>query len=365
MLELAQNDEAVALEHTFFDANPYLLNLSNGIVDLKSNEFFPHKPEFLLTKVAPVKYSGEDDCISFFSFLNVIFDNNLELIEYVQRAIGLSLCGAHLEEALFFCFGSGKNGKSVFFNILKHLLGDYHQKAPTEMLMMRMNDSIPNDIARLPGARIVVAAELPENRVLNENRVKDLTGGDSITARFLHKEFFDFVPTHTLWIYGNHKPIIKGTDRGIWRRFNLIPFTVTIPKEVQRPMHDLMSDLLYELPGIFNWAVEGWKQYLKMGLNPPDIVRKATQDYKQEQDKLSDFIDEFCILSPQEKIEAAELYKIYIEFCKENTEYPITKPKFYRSLLEKDVKIEPGKGNKKFLIGIGLNNEHTNQQKAF
>ena len=366
MIEIANSFGKIALIQSEFDKDPYVFNLKNGTYNLKTNEFMEHDPKDHLSKIADVEFVHDANCYLFEDSLLTIFNNNTELIKFVQRAVGLSLCGAHLEEVLFFCYGSGKNGKSVFFKVLQSVFGDYFQKAPTEMLMLKINESIPNDVARLPGARFVAAEELPENRSFNENRLKNLTGGDKITARFLHKEFFEFMPTHTLWIYGNHKPTIKGADEGIWRRICLIPFNVTIPESERRPQHELMADFELEKSGILNWILQGWKEYQKIGLQPPDAVKEATKEYRDEMDMVGDFIGECCDLNdPAYKIKSVDLYKVYMEWCKSTNEYVIPKKKFFSRIILRDgVSTEIRRGDKIF-TGIDLNNKYKEQLRAF
>ena len=345
----------IGVIHSDFDKDLYLVNTLNYTYNLKSGEAHKHNPAELITKACNVDYDADAICPHWIDFLETIFADDQGLIEYIQRAIGLSLCGVQNEEILFFCYGSGKNGKSVFFNVINLIFGDYFQKAPTEMLLMKHNESIPNDIARLPGSRIVVAEELPENRTLNENKIKNLTGGDSISARFLHKEFFDFKPTHTLWIYGNHKPNIKGTDEGIWRRINLIPFLVTIPEANRRPQHILMEEFEKEKSGIFNWILEGWHQYQEQGLNPPQIVLNYTKEYRDEQDQVADFLNEMCEFDVLAKVKKIEVLNAYFEWCKNNQEHPLRKSSFYKRVDQLDgVKSFAGTNNVKSYSGIKI-----------
>lgn len=352
--------------HSEFDKDLYLINCLNGTYNLETNIFQPCNPQNLITKSIDVNYDPEINCFEWDAFLETIFDGNYELIDFVQRAVGVSLCGAQLEEVLFFCYGTGKNGKSVFFNILNHIFGDYFQKAPTEMLMLKHNESIPNDIARLPGARMVVAEELPENRTLNENKIKNLTGGDMISARFLHKEFFDFKPTYKLWIYGNHKPNIKGTDEGIWRRICLIPFLVTIPEEKRIPQNILIKSLLDEKSGIFNWILDGWKKYQKDGLKKPDLVKKYTNEYRLEQDIVADFVQECCLFSEHFKITKAELLDFYVKWCQKNNEHPAKRNTFYKRIENiNGISSDVGTGNAKIFKGIKLQENGAFNESAF
>jgi len=353
MLYLSTNELGVV--YSDFDKNLALVNLLNKTYDLKQNLVLDHDPNQLLSKSFDVNYDPDANCYAWEAFLETIFNCDKDLIKFIQRAIGLSLCGEQLEEILFFAYGTGKNGKSVFFNVLRMLFNDYFQKAPTEMLLQKFGDSIPNDVARLPGSRLVVAEELPENRTLNENKIKNLTGGDVISARFLHKEFFDFKPTHTLWIFGNHKPNIKGTDDGIWRRICLIPFLVTIPEKDRRSQSELMAEFEEEKAGIFNWMIEGWKEYQKVGLAAPKLVKDSTKEYRLEQDHVNDFIADNCEISENSKVIKSELLERYHKWCQENKEYPMKRNSFYKKIeIMPGVHHDSGTGNVSIFRGIGL-----------
>ena len=366
MLVLAGSAKNMAVIHSDFDVDPYLLNLKNGTYHLRTNEFKEHDPRQLLSKCIDINYDPEAHCYLYEDFCLTVYNNNLELIQFVQRALGLTLCGAHLEEILFFCYGTGKNGKSIFFNILNMVFGDYYQKAPSEMLILKYNDTIPNDIARLPGARFVVAEELPENRTFDENRIKNLTGGDKISARFLHKEFFDFQPTHTLWIYGNHKPNIKGSDEGIWRRICIIPFEVEIPENERRTHNDLMADFEIEKSGILNWIIQGWKDYQEHGLMVPDIVRMAVKAYRDEQNKVLEFVQESCEIDTVLNVPKSKLFERYLEWCKKLNEYPIAKNKFYKRIEDiEGIKSFIGNSNQKYFQGIDFKTDYNDQQRSF
>lgn len=366
LLALARQEEKISCKQDDFDKDLYLFNCENMVYDLRKNEAYPHKPEMMLSKCAPVVFDPNADCYAFEAFIDDIFDGDYEVIRFVQRALGLSLCAAHLEEALFFAFGSGKNGKSVFFKVIEMIFGDYYQNAPAGMLLQnRFQKDNPTDVARLPNARFVIASELPENGFLNESKVKDLTGGDTITARFLYNDEFSFKPTHTLWIFGNHKPKIRGTDNGIWRRINLIPFTVTISEEKRRPQAELLADFELEKSGILNWILKGWQDYQQNGLNPPDAVMKATEDYRNEEDKLGDFIQESCKLGVEYKIDAKSLYTFYCDYCKKNEEFAMKKAQFKNALLNKGIRFEIGNGGKNIYIGIDLNNANSKEPSVF
>jgi P4 family phage/plasmid primase-like protien len=341
-----------------FDKNKYLLNLKNGTYNLQTNQLQSHNPHELLSKIIDIEYNPDAQCINFQGFISTIFDDNEMLIKFVQRAVGLSLCGENLEAKLFFCYGNGRNGKSVFFNVLERILGDYFIKAPTEMILNRNNNSIPNDIAMLPGSRLCVVGEIPENKSLSEARVKDLTSGDPITGRFMRQEYFSFFPTHTLWIYGNHKPNIYGNDFGIWRRICLIPFSVTIKESSIIPAPILMAMFEKEKSGILNWIIEGWREYQRIGLKEPEIIKEQSQIYKNEQDIIIQFVNENCKLEKNQIIKASELYSSYSNWCKNCNERPYKNQKFYKRIEEIDgVKCMEVR-NYKIFHGIGIINHN-------
>lgn len=310
MIESCASEPGIPANPQQFDGDPWLLNCQNGILDLKTGELKPHDPQAFVTKMAGAEYDPGATCPRFLAFLDKVFNADQKVIKFIQRAVGYSLTGNVGEQCLFFPHGLGKNGKSVFTGTLQAVMGDYGLKTPTDTLMLRhFDNSINNDLARLAGARVVVAAELAEGKRLNESTVKDLVGGDIIAARYLHKEYFEFAPSFKLWMYGNHKPIIKGTDEGIWRRIKLIPFTVVIPESERDP--NLLEKLKGELPGILAWAVRGCLAWQEGGLKTPAIVDAATAAYRAEQDILATFLEECCILELGAKVTAGELFKAY------------------------------------------------------
>jgi putative DNA primase/helicase len=246
MVALAQSRCSVRSED--FDADPWKLNCKTGIVDLEKGELLPHHPEALMRRLAPVDFDPNAECPTFLAFLEHIFEGDEELIGFLQRAIGYSLTGLTSEQCLFVLVGNGANGKSTLIHVIQDLLGDYAQQTPMDMLMTNRSGNIPNDIARLEGTRFVAATEAEAGQRLAEAKIKQLTGGDRIAARFLNAEFFEFPPQFKLWLATNKLPEVKGTDDGIWRRFRVIPFNVTIP-EAERDQ-GLREKLKAELPGI-------------------------------------------------------------------------------------------------------------------
>ena len=356
MVRMASTEREVVATHDQFDADPMSLNVSNGTLDLRTGALRPHDRADLMTKIAPVVYDPDATCPTWEKFLKRVLSDDPDLIEFAQRAVGYSLIADVSEQCLFFAYGTGKNGKSTFFETVRAMMGDYWLKAPTEMLMLKRNAGVPNDIARLPNRRFVVAAEIEEGQRLAESLVKDLTGGDTNVARFLHREFFEFQPAHKIWMYGNHKPVIKGTDDGIWRRVKLIPFTVFIPESERDP--NLSAKLAAELPGILAWAVRGCLKWQDSGLTDPPAVRDATDGYRAEMDVLAAFLAECCVVHVSAKVPVKDIYGVYDKWCLENNERALKKREFNARLGERGFDKRPGTGNKTTWFGIGLGNEY-------
>jgi putative DNA primase/helicase len=347
--ELARIDPLLRSEHREFDADPMVLNCQNCVIDLKTGMARPHNPADRLTKLAAVDFVPDATCPTWERTIARVFGDDTELIAYWRKIVGLCLTGLTGEQALFFMYGSGRNGKTTIVETVLSLLGDYAVKLRAESILMRNHDGIPNDIAALRGARFVVASELPQGRQLNESLVKDLTGGDTITARLLYREGFSFSPTFKLVMYGNHKPEIKGGDDGIWRRVRMLPFEVQIPEnEVDK---DLPAKLRAELPGILNWALAGLKSWQREGLASPVSVKAATESYRAEEDVLQQFISEFCVTGPGLRCDASDLYAVYENWAKPAAESP---NKFGRALTAAGFRAVKGTGGARLRAGIGL-----------
>jgi putative DNA primase/helicase len=277
---------------------------------------------------------------------------NARLIAFLQRTVGHTLTGLTSEQVLFLLYGTGANGKTTFLEALRALLGDYARQTDFSSFLTQKTDRIRNDIARLAGARFVSAVEVQEGRALAEVIVKQLTGGDSVTARFLFKEFFEFVPQGKIYLAANHKPVIKGTDLGIWRRIVLVPFTVTIPPE--RQDKKLLEKLKAELPGILAWSVRGCLAWQKHGLEVPQEVQYATESYRDEMDVLKDFLTECCFEHPTAWVTAKALYQAYREWCERNGLRPLDQRDFGLRLTERCFDRDRGTGNVHIRRGIGL-----------
>ncbi len=312
MLARARAEQGIPTTVDKFDASPFLLNCANGTVNLKTGELQPHSREDLITKLVPIDYDPEAKCPRWEQFLREITDNDQELIDYFWQAIGYTLTGDITAQCVFVLHGMGANGKSVLLNTVRTLTGEYGEHTPIETFMVRNGNNMSNDLARLRGARIVTATETNEGQRLNESLIKQVTGGEPITARFLREEFFSFQPTFKLWFSVNHKPRISGTDYGLWRRVRLLPFEVRFPEGDPRRDEHLQDKLNAELPGILAWAVRGCHDWLERGFVLPSAVRLATEEYQRESDNIGEFIDECCVTGEEYSIRARDLYQAYV-----------------------------------------------------
>lgn len=334
-LSLAQNLPGVPVDAGDLDTDPYIVGLSNGVIDLRSGEFRAARPEDLITKSLGTHYHHDATCPTWERFLDQVFEGDPKLVSYLQEAVGYCLTGSVKEQCLFFAYGSGSNGKTTLFETLEELAGDYGQRAPKSLFTKnpRGGTEQTNDLARLPGVRILFGSEVEDGCAMAESKVKDLTGGDTITARLHYKEFFDFKPTHKLLMFGNYKPRISGTDNGIWRRIRLIPFTRRFEGEEKDP--DLAEKLRAELPGILNWAIEGCGDWQKNGLQTPGVVEKATSEYRNQEDVVGEFLAEEYIVTRDHDhtIPKKELYNGYKAFCEANGYSPLGVRRFNEQVL--------------------------------
>jgi putative DNA primase/helicase len=336
-----------------FDSNPLLLGVANGVVELGTGTFRKSGKEDYIIKQVGTPYDRAATCPMWEKFLSRVLSEDAELISFIQRAVGYSLTADIREQVLFFLYGTGQNGKSTFAECLKHLFGNYVIKATTSLYTLDRHASEPlAEIARLVGKRLVTGAETEEGARLAESRVKDITGGDTLTGRELYCPAFNFLPTHKLWIYGNHRPDVRGNDHGIWRRIKLIPFEVQIPDEEKDPQ--LLEKLLQELPGILNWAIEGCLEWQKTGLGTPRIVIDATAEYREEEDEIGEFIAECCVR--EGKVERSKLYEVYRYWAESaGIRMPLRQKGFAKRIRVRQGISEPPKSNgKRYWAGISL-----------
>lgn len=316
------------------DRHKLLLNTPTGIIDLRSFETRPNDPLMYFTKSTSVGRSEGTKCPLWLSFLDDIFSGDRELIRYIQKAVGYSLSGLTDEQCTFFCYGTGRNGKTTFLDIIRCIFGNYASNIQPETIMVRTSNSTANsDIARLKGARLVTSVEPNEGVRLNEGLLKQLTGDDVVTARKLYGEEFEFKPEFKLWMATNHKPIIRGTDTGIWRRIHLIPFIVQIPED--KVDRKLREKLMQELEGIFEWCLEGMRLYNSEGLKKPAVVAQAIEQYRGEMDTISKFLEECTVPAPLHCVKAKDLYNVYVRWCEQNGEYKMTNTKFGMEMVKR------------------------------
>jgi putative DNA primase/helicase len=301
---LARSDRRLAAAIDIWDAEDFYLNTPGGIVNLKTGACYNHFPDYHLTKITAVAPGG--DCPQWLSFIDRITGGDVELQRYLARVFGYAATGSTKEHALFFGYGSGANGKSVLLNTVSNILGDYAKAAPIETFTASGFDRHPTDLAGLRGARLVTATETEEGRQWAEARIKALTGGDRIAARFMRQDFFEFTPQFKLVIAGNHKPGLRSVDEAIQRRFNLIPFSVTIPPAERDT--DLSEKLKAEWSGILAWVIAGCREWQETGLRPPAIVTAATAEYLEEQDALTAWLLESCQQGAEYRDSAKNLF---------------------------------------------------------
>jgi putative DNA primase/helicase len=331
---LAEAKPLLPISIEAFDTDPWKFNCLNGTVDLKTGSLLPHNRSDLISKIAPIKYDPSASCDKWDSFLNDIQLGNKEKIWFLQKAIGYSLTGLTSEQGLFILQGCGENGKSTLIKTILNIMGSYAQHTPTETFLTKKDDPVRNDIARLPGARFVSAVEAEQGRRLAESLIKQLTGGDRVSARFLHKELFDFDPQFKIFLSVNHRPVIRGTDHAIWRRIHLIEFDYMVPENKQ--IKDLEKILFEEASGILNWAITGCLGWQQEGLNPPEEVIQATKGYRQEMDVLGSFLDDCCEIKETETVIFSDLYNAYKNWCEKSGEkYTLTKKAMGTALKER------------------------------
>lgn len=316
-----------------FDKDDMLLNVANGYIDLTSRELYKHDINKMFSQIANTDYSEKMQPAVWLDFLNDIFAGNKAVIRYIQKALGYSLTGSTREQVMFILFGKGRNGKSIFVETIAEILGDYSNNMQAKSLMVKKNDNVNTDIARLSKARFVTSSEPNEGFRFDEGLIKQITGGDKVTARFLYAEEFEYTPKFKIWVSTNHKPIIRGTDDGIWRRLVLIPFDVQIPEE--KVDKDLKYKLLREAPAILNWMAEGAYMWMREGLELPEKLKASSKAYRTEMDVIEQFIEDECKRVDDGRVKANELYSVYKNWANENNAYKMSNKDFGQKMKEK------------------------------
>jgi putative DNA primase/helicase len=348
MLDLTRSEPGIPILSDHLDSDPWLFNCPNGTLDLRGGTLREHRREDLITKLCPTPYDPDAKCPVFEKFIDAIFDQDEELILFVHRLLGRCVSGDVSEHLLPIFWGGGENGKSTLVEALLYVMGkDYAMKANQDLLMQPKGERHATERAQLFGMRLVVASETSEGGQLNEALVKDLTGGERIRARRMRENFWEFNPTHKLLFITNHKPVIRGSDRGIWRRLRLVPFTVSFwnPEDPANAGKDLPPDkkqdkklgdkLKAEAPGILAWLVRGCRGWLRDGLPLPDKVKVATEDYRAGEDRLQHFIEERCVVGDPAnfRVRRGNLYRAYQRWCECAGEDPLKDTPFGEAMV--------------------------------
>ncbi|GAA4647890.1 hypothetical protein GCM10023116_01520 [Kistimonas scapharcae] len=328
IVKLARSSPCHATTADEWDRDPWLLNTPGGVVDLKTGRLLAHRRSDMMTRMTTA--TPEGDCPLWLRFMNDVTDGDRALVDYLQKVVGYCLTGVTTEHALFFLHGGGANGKSVFVHVLMSILSNYAANAPVETFMETRTEKHPTDLASLQGARYVSSVETEQGKRWNESKLKTLTGGDKISARFMRQDFFEYTPQFKLVIAGNHKPSIRNVDEAMKRRLHLIPFTVTVPDE--KKDRSLPNKLLRERGGILAWAVEGCLRWQKEGIKPPTTVVKATQDYFDGEDTLGQWIDERCEMGRAKRESVARLYADFKLWSEEQGQYVGSVKRFSESM---------------------------------
>lgn len=348
---LAKADRRLAATVDQWDADPWLLNTPGGTIDLRTGRTYPARQEDYCTKATAVAPGG--NCPLFCAFLDRITGGDRDLARFLQRVAGYSLTGSTSAHALFFGHGTGANGKGVFVNAISGVMGDYATTAPMETFIATHNDRHPTELAGLRGARLVTVQETEEGRRWAESKIKSLTGGDKIAARFMRQDFFEFVPQFKLFIMGNHKPGLRGVDEAIRRRMNLIPFTVTIPAEERD--EKLSDKLKAEWPGILQWMIDGCTEWQGEGLAQPEAVRVATDAYLAAEDALAQWMAERCVFGPHYYATLKELFADWKQWADDAGEFAGRQNRLSEAIQKLNVspRKQGGTGRQGF-DGIGL-----------
>lgn len=333
-LFLAQSEPGIPVLPAEFDADPFALNCLNGTVDLQTGETRPHQPEDLITRLAPVCYDADARSELWERFLRESTAGDTELLSFIQRAAGYSLTGSVREEVLFFVHGPEAAGKSTFLESLKASYGDYSKVADFESFIARRDaGAIRNDIAELAGRRFVVSIEVDQGKKLAEGLVKMLTGGDTVRARFLYQESFEFCPQFKLWLAANHAPKVGDRDGAIWRRILRIPFENVVPKEKRdATLKAALRDPAVSGSAILAWAVRGCLEWQQNGLRVPEVVEQATAQYRLDMDPLKSFFEDCCTFDGGDWTATAALREAYESWAKANGERPIDGRQFAERL---------------------------------
>ncbi|MEZ5150701.1 MAG: phage/plasmid primase, P4 family [Rhodococcus zopfii] len=358
VLDLASALEQFAFTVADLDADPYLLNVANGTLDLRTMELREHNPLDRITKVTRAAYTPDAGSPDWERFLaQVLPDDTVR--EFLRRYVGVALCGRVLEHVLAILTGTGCNGKGVFYGAVEHALGDYATVAEPDLFMHREN-AHPTGEMDLLGVRWVVVSESDKGRKLAEATVKRLTGGDRIRARRMRQDFVEFMPSHTAALVTNHLPKVSGDDPALWARLRVVPFQVVIPKDQQDPK--LGEKLELAADGVLGWAIQGWVDYGADGLAEPAAVVQATDSYHADADALGRFITECCVTTPAVSVHAGQLFDAWAKWATEEGTEPGGKKAFGEALDKRGFVVHRGSGGTRFRRGIALRTDEPDNE---
>lgn len=333
VLSLATHKREFYIDASEFDRDVWAMGLPNGLLDLRTRTLRDYRPSDYVTKCAGADFVEAASCPQWETFLLKAFNNDKEMVNYLARVVGYSLSGSTEAQCLWLHYGAGSNGKSTFMNVLSALMGDYATTANASTIMSKPTSNISNDVARLKGARLVTINELEDGKRIAEAEIKNMTGGEALTARYLHQEFITFYPQFKLHLTSNYKPSVYDNSHGLWRRLNLIKWEVIV-KEADQDKQ-LFAKLKGELSGILNWALAGLQDYLKNGLQTPQRVLNDTAEFRHEMDSIGQFIEASCYVDIEARGKASELYNCYSLWAKETGRQPINQTRFGNSLKDK------------------------------
>jgi putative DNA primase/helicase len=346
-LASAQSLKDLSTRTVEYDSYPFLFAVGNGTLDLRTGRLRKACAADLITRFTSINYSPSAKCPRWLKFLEEVFDGDRELIAFIQRAVGYSMTGETREQCLFILCGSGANGKSTFLELIYEMLGTHAAIAPFSTFLVQRNHGSPrNDIAKLAGARLVKASESKEGGVLDETIVKEMTGGDTVSARFLFHEHFDFRPTFKLWLATNHRPTIRGSDHAIWRRIKLMDFPCLFMGKDCDPT--LKEQLRGELDGILAWAVRGCLEWQTMGLRAPAAIEASTSEYRRDSGQVARFVSECCMKGTRCQASGADLYGAYVRWCAHKGEKHESNNLFAKALADLDLKKKRGRRGIKY-----------------
>ena len=354
MVVLARTHPAVVAPAALLDSDPYALCTPAGVVDLTTAEVGPARPEDLHTRSTAVPVDPAMPTPRWDAFLEQTFGGDQELLGFVQRVAGYSATGVVTHHVLPFLHGNGQNGKSVFTEVMRRVLGDYAASAPSSFLMSGMQQH-ETEIARLAGLRMVICSEVNQEQRFDEAKVKILTGGDALTARFMRQDHFTFVPTHHLWLMGNHQPRVAAGGDSFWRRLRLVPFAFRVAddKKVEGLDRILVDE---EGPGILAWLVQGARMALSSGLQEPATVLAATKTYAAEEDALARFVEDRCMLGGSQavKTNTADVRRAYAAWCSDEGERAVSPQVFGRELRTRYGIDQARSHGQRFYVGLAL-----------